>query len=68
MANYTITNARIITGNKKYVECAGLSTDTKPTKDICTGSIAAEVDTQTIYMFDETSGEWKTFAEFGSGS
>lgn len=68
MANYVITYERIIEGNKKFVKCAGLSTDTKPTKDIVTGSMAAEVDSQKIYMFNAAAGEWVVFAEFGSDS
>ena len=34
-----ITHERIIEGNKKYIEAAGLSTDSKPTVDIVTGSL-----------------------------
>ena len=35
-----------------------LSTDTKPTAGIATGSIMTEVDTGNVYFFDEVSGEW----------
>ena len=42
-----------------YIEAAGLSTDTKPTEDIITGSLFFEVDTGDIYVFDETgTGTW----------
>lgn len=68
MADYRKTYERIIEGNLRYVECAGLSTDTKPTENVCTGSWAVEVDTHKLYAFDETSGEWKAFADFGGDS
>lgn len=59
---------RTFTPGKKYIEAAGLSTDAKPDTGLVTGSLFAEADTQTVYMFEEVSAEWKTFAEFGSGS
>ena len=34
-----ILHERIIEGNKKYIEAAGLSTDSKPTANIVTGSL-----------------------------
>ena len=67
MAKYRILEDRIIEGNIHYIKCAGASTDTKPTVGICAGSWATETDTQTLYVFDEKSGEWKVFAEFGDG-
>lgn len=45
-------------GEKKYIEAAGLSTDTKPTVDLITGSRFTEVDTGDVYAFDETGGTW----------
>ena len=44
--------------NKSIVEIACLSTDTKPTEGIVTGSLALEVDTGKIFAFDEVSGNW----------
>ena len=35
---------------KHYIEAAGLSTDTKPSEDLVTGS--------TVYAYDEVSGTW----------
>lgn len=67
MAKYRILKDRIIEGDTHYIECAGASTDTKPTGNICAGSWATETDTQTLYVYDEKSGEWKVFAEFGDG-
>jgi len=45
-------------GNKYIVELACLSTDTKPTDNIVTGSMALEVDTGDLYAFDEVSETW----------
>ena len=56
--------------DKKYVELACLSTDTKPTGGMVTGSLALEVNTGDVYAYDETSdGTWNKIAELGgSGS
>ena len=43
---------------KKYVILAGLSTDSKPTAGIITGSKFEEVNTGIVYAFDEVSGTW----------
>lgn len=45
-------------GEKKYIEAAGLSTDTKPTGGIITGSCFIEVDTGIRYLFDEVDRTW----------
>lgn len=63
-----ITESRIIEGNTNYIECSCLSTDTKPTAGVCTGSLALEVDTGDVYAFDETGGEWDKIAALGGGS
>ena len=64
----TIITERIISGNTKYVEIAGLSTESKPTKDIAMGSLFHEVDTETIYAFNATSGNWVGQIELGGVS
>ena len=38
---------------------AGLSTDTKPTEGLATGSSFIEVNTKDVYLFDEESSTWK---------
>ena len=43
---------------KKYFVLAGLSTDSKPTTGIVTGSKFIEVDTGVNYAFDEVGGTW----------
>jgi len=45
-------------GDKHYIEAAGLSTDTKPTANLITGSLYLAVDTGKIYAFDEVSEAW----------
>lgn len=40
------------------VQIACKSTDSKPTTDIVTGSLALEVDSGKIYAFDETGPTW----------
>ena len=56
-------------GEKSYSEFAGLSTDSKPTTGIVTGSLFLEVNTGNIYAFDETSsGTWTKICELGGGS
>lgn len=51
--------------NNNYIEAAGLSTDTKPTAGIVTGSLFLEVDTGDVYAFDEAGAEWDKIAALG---
>lgn len=51
-----------------YIEAAGLSTDTKPTDGIATGSLFLEVDTGDFYAFDEDGGTWGQIAALGGGA
>lgn len=44
--------------NRAYVELAGLSTDTKPTDGLATGSIFTEVDTGKVFFFNDASDTW----------
>ena len=54
---------------KNYVELACLSTDSKPTTGIVTGSLALEVNTGDVYAFAEgDSPAWNKIAELGGGS
>lgn len=48
-----------------YKEYAGLSTDTKPTEGVVTGSLFLEVDTGDVYAFDEVGGDWNQIASLG---
>lgn len=43
---------------KPYVEGVCLSTDTKPTTGIVNGSKLMEIDTSTLYVFNEEGQEW----------
>lgn len=53
-----ILTERIVEGNKRYIEAAGLSTDSKPTADIVTGSVFVEVNTGDGYLFNEAASAW----------
>ena len=47
--------------NKRYLELAGTSQDTKPTGDVITGSIFVETDTGNVYFYNEEAAagsEW----------
>ena len=44
---------RMYNDSLAYVEYAGISTDTKPTSGIVTGSRFTEADTGDVYMFYE---------------
>ena len=50
--------ARIYDETKLLVKLVGLSSDTKPTKGLVTGSEFFAVDTCEKYYFDETAVEW----------
>ena len=46
------------TADKRYIEAFGLSTDTKPTTGIITGSVFVEVDTGKAFLFNESASAW----------
>lgn len=52
--------------NAVLSEFYGLSTDTKPTENVATGSVFLEVDTGATFLYDEESEDW-TEVESGSG-
>ena len=55
------------TNGTKYIEAAGLSTDSKPAGNIVTGSLFLAVDTMKLYAYDETApGSWGNGAQIGS--
>lgn len=60
---YKNDNVRKTTeGQTTYCELRGKSTDPKPTEingmTIGNGSVFIEIDTQVVYIFDETTQEW----------
>lgn len=57
----TWTVERAFNGNKMYKEGRCLSTDEKPTTGIANGSLLMEMNTTTLYMFDETGGTWRAW-------
>lgn len=56
MITFTVHNPP--TEQKAYKEGFCLSTDTKPSTDLVNGSILVEIDTGTVFFFDEEGGEW----------
>ena len=55
------------TDSLRYIEAAGLSTDTKPTGTIITGSLFLEADTGKVFVYDETSsGTWTEIGGAGA--
>lgn len=46
--------------DKTYIEASCLSTDTKPL-NVANGSIMKEIDTATVYMFDEAAKAWRAW-------
>ena len=46
------------TDKAMYIECAGNSDQDKPTEKVCSGSLCHEVDTKTIYAYDEIQADW----------
>lgn len=64
-----IVDQLLTTDGKHYKEIAGLSTESKPTTDLVTGSMFLEVDTAKLYFFNEaSSGSWGDGIQLGSGS
>ena len=58
-----IVEEKIIDKNKRYIEAYGLSTDTKPTELLITGSVFIEVNTGSAYFWDETGATWNKVGE-----
>lgn len=56
---------RVFDGDKRYIEAAGLNTDTKPTAGIITGSKFTEVNTGDVYLFAE--GDSPTWTKVAAG-
>ena len=48
----------VFNDGKHYIKAYGLSTDSKPTDGIITGSSFNEVDTGKRFLFDEVSKTW----------
>ena len=48
---------------KDYVEMAGTSTESKPTTNIVTGSLFLEVDTGSVFAFNEEAAPGEEWVE-----
>ena len=55
---------KYIQPGKAYREGTCLSGDTKPTSDttLANGSKLLEMDTSTLYLYDEENGEWRAWS------
>ena len=53
-----ITSEIMMSEDERLIEAYGLSTDTKPTTGVITGSVFIEVDTSNAFFFDEVSHTW----------
>ena len=53
--------------NAVLSEYYGLSTDTKPTENVATGSVFTEVDTGATFLYDEESEDWSEVENGSSG-
>lgn len=58
MAKYRILEDTILEGDKHYIYAAGTSDDTLPTGDFVNGSVALEVDTRKVYLYNESIENW----------
>ena len=54
-----ILTENTVTDGKRYIEAFGLSTDSKPTSGVVTGSVFVEVNTGKVYLFDEVGSQWQ---------
>jgi len=63
----TKINIKATQNGKELVDLALKSTDTKPTTGIMNGSLCMEVDTGSIYAYDEGSSEWAEIGSSGGG-
>lgn len=48
--------------DKQYVEGDCLSSDIKPTTGILNGSVLFEMDTSTLYKYDEANEQWRAWS------
>ena len=67
MAEYVrLLNERIIEGDLRLAEYAATDGATLPTDNLVTGSLAFIVGGK-VKMFDEETGAWTDYADFGGG-
>lgn len=55
---FTVIKCIGMRNGKSIIEGACLNADAKPTENIANGSMAIEIDTGNLWMFDEASGIW----------
>ena len=54
----TVEKDQIYNGTLHIIEAYGLSTDTKPTSGVATGSSFVEVDTGKVYLYNSDGSAW----------
>ena len=59
---FTKTSALYYSLGKVLIEATCLSTDTKPITGIANGSSCIEMDTSTLYFFDEDNHIWRAWS------
>lgn len=59
---FTSNKAASVGQDKVLIEAFCLSSDTKPTNGVANGSIALEMDTSTLYFFDEKNNIWRAWS------
>ena len=64
---FTNKKAKYYGDDKVLLDSACLSSDTKPTTGVANGSTLLEMDTSTVYAFDEANGEWLAQSSSGGG-
>lgn len=57
----------LISTNGRISNFMGLSTETKPTDGLATGSLFIELDTGTVYYFNEATLTWAVFGGANNG-
>lgn len=55
---FTVIKTIGMRNGKSIIEGACLNADAKPTDNIANGSMAIEIDTGNLWMFDETNVVW----------
>ncbi|MCR4622665.1 MAG: hypothetical protein K5663_11350 [Clostridiales bacterium] len=58
MAKYRILEDQVFSDNKHYIYAAGTSNDDKPEGEFVNGSLALEVDTRKVYLWNEDINDW----------
>lgn len=61
MITLTTDKVTTYTPTRRYIEGTCLSSDAKPTEGIMNGSTLIEMDTASVYFYDEENANWEKF-------